>query len=529
MALQIEVVSEERVSPSSRQGEPLRAPLSIIDATAAEFSPCEAVILYNHDPHSPSLLTPDHLRLTLQKTLDAYPQWCGRLHRSPYQPDTISQNHTLRYGRLFLTYGGSDDPGVLFLVAKADRPLAELVPNGQERATSASTWNAADFPLAQLVSQTPLSTKDLNDPSLPSVIIQVTTFACGGIAIALKFAHPLSDAHCMALFARDWAAVSRALLAGTELPRLSPVFNPQLLDKHAAGDIDAPHPDPQIVARAQSLPIHRYDWWISGHDCPFETLAKHIPKVLQTVPADPPGQRLPWSEWDVTAPVSHYLLHFSPSELERLWKNMSAATADRISRHDALLAHVWSCINRARRVGEEDEPVYLDYLLGLRTRTKPQLPPQFVGSPLLIAAISTSGREAATDHPSKLASLIRSTVAGFTPENVAAHLHAKAFEQSPVRFWEGFLGRRHVMVTSWVHTGMYQLDFGCGTPRYVQGVVPKIDGLLHIMEAAPSTSRQDSSPPSKHWADDGVDVQVHLETGSMDRLLRDPVLRKYRD
>ncbi|KAL1962264.1 hypothetical protein VTN77DRAFT_9854 [Rasamsonia byssochlamydoides] len=484
MHLQIEVVSAECVWPSTRPDSPVSAPLSIIDATVADFSPCQAVILFdaNHDPNTSSRLTPDYLRSALQKTLEAYPQWCGRLHQSTYQPGTVPKSHTLRYGRLFLTYGRSDDPGALFIVAKADRPLAELVPSGQESATrDARTWNAANFPAAQLVSQAQLSTKNLDDPSLPSVVVQVTTFSCGGVAVALKFAHLLADAHCMALFAQDWAAVSHALLAGTELPHLSPLFDPQSLDKHAAGNIDAPHPDSQLVAQAHSLPSHRYDWWISHHDCPYETRTKHIPMELPMVPHDPPGQRMSWSEWDVTAPVSHYVLHFSRNELDRLWKDVSAAASIPLSRQDALLAHLWSCINRAR-------------------------------SPIFIAAISTTGREAATGHPSKLASLIRSTVAVFTPENVAAHLHAKAYEQNPVRIWEAILGRRHLLVTSWVHTGMHRVDFGTDTPRYVQGA-----------------GSQDRRPVARHGSAHGVDVQLYLATESMDRLLQNPAVRKYSD
>lgn len=120
----------------------------------------------------------------------------------------------------------------------------------------------------------------------------------------------------------------------------------------------------------------------------------------------------------------HYVLHFYATELESLWKAASNDSAP-VSRQDALLAHVSSCIYRARQLREDDKVVYIDYTMGLRSRVSPPLPDSFVGSPLMIAAISAGGREAATTDSAHLASNIRATVAKFTPGNAAAHLHAK--------------------------------------------------------------------------------------------------------
>ncbi|KAF2153029.1 hypothetical protein K461DRAFT_240356 [Myriangium duriaei CBS 260.36] len=507
MDLNVKIVSRRPVFPSTRIITPLDVPLSIIDATVLNFSPSETVLLYD------AVLSPEVMREALEETLDFYPQWCGRLRRN----DKIN-----RYGRLMLSYGHVEDPGVLFVVGETDVSLSTFLPTPIDRAQRLQAWDASSFPAKQLVPGDSLSTSNLDDPTLHSVTVQLTKFGCGGMAVGLKFAHPLTDAHAMSHFARDWAAMCRAIVIQSPLPQLFPVFDPQLLDAHA-GDVNALDSDPELIARAHALHSHRYDWWISGEDCPYPTDSATVPKGLE--PCDPPGTRIPWSEWDLAAPVSHYVFHFSGPELTRLWQTtLDSQSSGFVSRQDALLAHIWTCINRARGLSDDDGLVHLDYTLGLRARTAPPLPEWFMGSPLIIAAVSTTGRRASRS-PAGVASLIRATVALFTPESVGAHIHAKFHEQSPQRLWQAFLGKRHLLVTSWIHTHMYDVDFGSGKPQYVEAVMPKCDGLLQLMEAAPVDA---SSDGPKHWSDDGVDVQLHLTTEAMEKLLKDPVLRRYR-
>lgn len=516
MALNIVILSEARVLPSSPPQSPVQAPLSIIDATVANFSPSETVLVFDN------AISPLKLRAALEKTLNAYPQWCGSLSRNHYDSNATSSAD--RYGRLKISYGTSRDPGVIFLVATANQSLSSLVPDREQRINFKvhAAWDASIFPSSRFSPKIALSTSNFEDSSLPSFAIQVTTFLGGGMAVALKFAHPLTDAHGMSHFVRDWAAACQAMAAGSAMPIMTPIFEPQMLDKCAAGDINAAHADPKLVTQAAALPCHRHDWWISEEGAPWKN-STQIPVELRDTVHDAPGTKLPWLEWDTTASVLHYVLHFTATEVESLWKAASSVSAP-VSRQDALLAHVSSCIYRARQLGEEDKAVYIDYTLGLRSRVFPPLPDSFVGSPLIIAAISASGREAATTDSAHLALNIRATVAKFTPGNVAAHLHAKLYEQSPQRLWQTFLGRRHLLVTSWIHTRLYDIDFGSGRPRYVEAIMPHMDGLVQLMEAAPMGGSLNAG--KKHWAADGVDVQLHLATETMRRLLDDPILRK---
>jgi hypothetical protein len=52
--------------------------------------------------------------------------------------------------------------------------------------------------------------------------------------------------------------------------------------------------------------------------------------------------------------------------------------------------------------------------------------------------------------------------------------------------------------------------------RYVQSVVPSMDGLVVIQEAAPKANK---TSPCASWAWNGVDVSIHLHGEDMHRLI----------
>jgi hypothetical protein len=492
-----------------------------MDATVGAFGSTEVILLYDATENN-IVLNAQQLKDSLRVTMSSYPQWCGRLRLNNYDP--ASTSHLDRFGRFVITHGGDGEPGVEFVVAKTESILGELVPKAEDRART-RIWNATAFPGKELVPSTLLSQSNLDNPSAPSLIVQLTYFQCGGIALAVKLAHPLADAHCLSYFVRDWAAVTRALINGKLPPVLSPKFGPQGLDRMAAGDIDAKSPDPEVVRRARDLPCHRYDWWASAADCPFPTSSKEVPEVLRGRPHDESGEMMPWSTWDLSAPVEHFVIHFNGAELLEMQK-ASRAVEPRISKQDAVVAHIWKCVNRARDMFHDDEPVYLDYTLGLRNRTNPPLGDRFLGSPILLTAIKASGREAcAEDSSAELAARVRRTVAEFTPDAVAAHFHDKAFDQYPQRLWQTFLGSRHLLTTSWIRTEVYSIDFGRGVPRYVEAVMPKMDGLFQIMEAKPLSRGQGEA--QRLWSEDGVDCHLYLKRGVAERLVQDPLLRRF--
>lgn len=508
--LPTELISRTRLFPDPPLN-PTHTPLSIIDATVIRFSPTAAIWLYEQTPSLDTLAT------SLKVTLNAYPQWAGQLHRASYIPQG---DHTQRYGRLMLTYGEQTDPGIEYIIASSPHNLRSL-----HIQTASDGCTMANFPSDELLSHTtPLALHNAIDfEGLPSVVVQVTTFSDGGAAIAVKMAHPIADAHTLLRFTHDWASVNKSTLANAPRPVLSPVFDPLLLDRAAAGDIDASHPDPAILLLSGKLPQHRYDLWASAKDCPsFLDSATSIPPTLLPEDVGPMGNVLPWSDWDMTAPVSRYFIDFEPAELEGIWVNGSSES--NVSHLDALLAHVWGLIIRARGLGE-DEPYYLDVTFGLRDRLSPPLPSNYLGSPLTLTKVVATGRQGTMHHLAEIATSIRSSLKTYNPSSLSALLHEYAFASDSGRMWNAFFGQRNTIVTSWLKLGVRDIDFGTGVPVYAEAVMPSVDGLIQVMEGV---SSQLNESDSKNWYNAPVSVSLHLRTDVMEKVLQDPELRKYR-
>lgn len=331
-------------------------------------------------------------------------------------------------------------------------------------------------------------------------------------------------------FVKRWAAKTRALARGpvqgdqniVNEALAKPIFDPGLLDRHTAGDLTLPSPDPETVALARALPMHRYDWWdTDAPGCPSwakadaagtkspnaaaQDLAQH-----HLSPSTPP----PWLTWDLAAAVDHVQMRFSAEQVQQLKETAQTdGGAVLLSRLDALLAHLWLLINRARQLQESPAQVFLNISLGVRTRVVPPLPSHFVGSPLVIGHVASTGQtlHARTTTLGGVAVSIRQMMGRFTPEAVAAHLHDAAYEASPQRLWQGFLGARHTLVTAWTRAGVYEVDFvGDGKgPRYAQARMPRMDGLLQVMDVGETG---------------GFDVSLCLEREAMRRLLTDEKL-----
>lgn len=512
----------------------------MLDATVARFAPTSALWLFDPpaEPRARAALSTDQLTLSLRKTLDAYPQLAGQLRRAPFKADD-SGDHTQRHGRLRLTYGSADDPGVELVVARFPGAVAQLAPSATERASRAGGWwDAGQLPSAELLCpDVPLALHDMSSADwagLPCMLVQLTIFDCGGLAIGLRFPHALADAQTLLRFVHDWAAVNRAMAAHAPLPELASVFDPQILDRAAAGDIDAARPDPALVAAARALPLHRYDWWASARGCPaFLADAARVPAELDPAAVGPLGVPLPWAEWDLAADVAHHVLYFGADEVHRMWEAATASTAMtssspstvRVSHLDALLSHVWALIMRARGLGR-DEEAHLDVTLGLRGRLAPPLPDAFLGSPIVVARVTaTGGQAAATQQDSGLgamAAAIRTTLGQFNAATLPALLHEVAHEAGAQRLWHAFLGRRHTIVTSWLRLDVYGVDFvgddEGAPPRYVEAVMPSVDGCVQVMEAGHNDNDN---------GDAGTSVSLHLAADVMNKLLHDPLLRKF--
>jgi hypothetical protein len=276
------------------------------------------------------------------------------------------------------------------------------------------------------------------------------------------------------------------------------------------------------MENALSLPLHRYDWWTSPGQPPAP-----FPEDL---PPAEDSKALPWEEWDTKLPVDQYTIHFTREQIEHLWQKAvqgnSSSTANlSISKHDALLAHIWSCVVRARGLQEDNGPVHCDLVLG--TRPAFGLDGSFIGSPTMMLNIEKAASEVASgDAIRAVSQLVRETVSAVNNrQRLAAHLHSIAYEKSPQRLWQAFLGQRHILVTTWARAGIYDIDFGLGSRiRYADGLVPCLNGCILINEGPPGAPKAPTDMEAQSWTDNGVEVTLPLLREDMQRLLQDPLL-----
>ncbi|KAF3389468.1 hypothetical protein F1880_003395 [Penicillium rolfsii] len=543
--IQVSQLHSERVFPTTKSPEHV-VPLSLLDATTADFAcTCPIWLFERPDKVGDGFDLSEHLRQSLRITLDAYPHWAGQLKSiSTLDPTELKPEelrfppHARRFGRIYSHYEISEDPGIEFVTATSNATLEMLSP--ATRTTEYPLFDRGKVSLNSFVPSLrlakPLGPNVVNEADFlpPIMAIQLTELACGGFALATKNLHPLADIQAVIHFVRDWTKISRWILSGSPVPKphLNPLFDPARLDSMAAGDINDTQPDPAIITKALSLPMHRYDWWSTPALCPWP---QEIPEPFQHQEHTPIGQDMPWSEWDFKAPVSHYLVHLNRVQVNRIYETTIGGTRQdasdsRISRHDAVLAHIWSCITRARQLGEDTGLVHCDLAYG--TRVALGLGGNFIGSPTLMMNIEMTGVElASASIPEEqrrrlIARRIRNTVNQIGDKTaLGAHLHSLAFEKTPQRIWQGFLGRRHLIVTTWARAGLYEIDFGLSSYpgiRYAEGILPTLDGDVLIKDAPPSGG-QDGFSGAKNWTDYGVDVSLYLRTEDMERLIQDPL------
>jgi len=462
------------------------------------------VWIYSAGPPLPDLLK------GLEIALDSYRPWTGQLHFTKFNP---GGNHTERYGRLAISYGTNADPGIEVIVAKTSQSADVLVPSMENRVI----WGPNDSFNTFIDSFPPLALHNLVDfQGLPSVIIQITSLDGGGLIVGIKIAHPLADAQSLVGFASDWAMITHSLIHSTPPPAISSVFSPVLLDISAAGNIDKPNPDPIILERAHGLPIHRYDWWASSENAPSWALqATIIPPEISKNAVGDFGSPLKWSNWDSMAPISRCIFRISALQLQKIRRVACPPGGKWISHLDALLAHFWALIMRARET-KKDEAHYLDLTVGFRSRVSPPLPKTFIGSPLTLVYAAAVGREA-DDSLQKLAANIRSTLEKFDGEALSAVLHDMAYDTSSQRYWNAFLGRQNTVVTSWLGLDIYKVDFGCGRASYVDSVMPECDGCLQVMEDPIQRG-------GKKWYEGDVLVSLHLREDVLKKLIQDDKL-----
>ena len=533
------ITSQVRLHADPRPSSLTETRLSILDAAAVAFPPANCVWFYESvaNRNGATDLSISSLSQSLQLTVNEYPQWTGQLQLNPFISGGSPKQ---RFGRLLLKYGSTLDPGIEFIVAESSLRLDDFLPSAKDQLSG--QWDATRIPTDDFVSRTPFALEDGSTYlGLPAIALQITTFACGGLAIAIKMSHALADAQSMVGFVRNWAAVNVALSEKQPPPFIDNTFDPSLLERATAGDLNDTKPDPNLIKISRRLPVHRYDRWMLDESCPpaFRPSMEVTKPISQEKAPLSLALPIPWPEWQFSEPSLYYHLYFSASEIDAIWESAVSGFQADVSHLDALVAHLWKTLSRARNL-HPTETVYLNTVLGIRTRLAQPLPQNFIGSPTMHIHTAVQGQTMATASIGTIAKMIRDTITELNPGTVPALLHDMSYEAGAQRLWQFFLGRRHTTCTSWLRQGVSTMPFVRGImPRYVESGMPHtMDGIVKIMEApllkkgryAANGERNTAAgngerKTKRHWKDDGVLVSLVMNKQVMERLLQDPLLR----
>ena len=465
------------------EGEPTVIPLSVTDV-AAPPSTTKGVYFYRHT-------NLEKLTKSLQAAVDAVPAWSGTVRFVTYVPDgTVYQRH----GHVEVAYNFDDDPGISYEIVESSKLMEEAL--SESKPVGEGVKEAMDIAPYLALGENPNALVFPPFVPGPAVRFKVTKFKCGGIGLGVVFTHYLADAISTQLFLDVWSS------AYNDEPIEPIVFAPRDID-NLAFSLD--QKDPDVLAQAAKIPRRVYDWWASKDFAPKEFLgACEGPQEL--IDKEPYGIPIEFGDVD----VQDYIFHFSKQEIEGMYKDVANAGV-RVSHMNALVAHMWTCIRRARDL---DEEATLHMSIGLRNRLPgPVKFSRHVGS--LVdrgMAISSFFENNIVEN----ARLIRQTINGYTSELMPSLLHDVAMKVSPIRYFGSNFKNSNTLVTTWVPHNLKQIKFG--TFVEVIRCANHANGIIFV----------NGMNGTKKWYDNGASVSFVASPKVLEKLIADPELRKYK-
>eukprot|EP01018_Ginkgo_biloba_P034340 Gb_21450 [translate_table: standard] len=266
---------------------------------------------------------------------------------------------------------------------------------------------------------------------LPLLVVQVTKLR-DGIAIGCTLNHALADGTSIWHFFNSWAQFCRDS---------KPIF------------LNAPIP----------IPIHNRLFTTSGST----TLVRlDLPRHEPARPFSPPLLR-------------EKIFHFSTEMISMLKDRAnrgSKGCQPPISSFQALSAHVWLAITRARRLGPH-EPTTFKLAVNCRGRLVPPLPSSYFGNAIQFVSTTVKAGELLGNDIDFAAGLLHQIIDEHRDANIREALNR--WVMAPVVFQPGKCDPNCVMMGSSPRFPMYDNDFGWGKPVAVRsGWANKFDGKL---------------------------------------------------
>ncbi|XP_059657762.1 stemmadenine O-acetyltransferase-like [Cornus florida] len=397
MKIEIEVVTTETIKPSSPTPNHLgHYQLSFLDQLAPPvFMPL--VLFYPLDTNT---------KFTNMDVLD----------KSNHLKSSLSEALTLFYplaGRVVDNlYVDCNDTGVPYVDAKAACRLSEVV------------RDPIPHELNKLI---PYELDDIRD--LP-IVIQVTMFTCGGIAISLGISHKVADALSFLYFINSWAAIAR-------------------------GDCDIP--------------------------CPlFESAALFPPRDLTGFKP---------STGIVKENIVTKRLVFTASKIAALRDKYTNTTTKhcptRPTRIEALSAFIWTRFMASARAktGHDDKTYTVLHAVNLRNRFDPPLTENYFGN-ISRHAVAFPSMDSTEDECHGIVDLMRDSLrkidGDFVTKLRETDNHLNFIKERAEKFIRGEVVT--FSFTSLCRFPTYEADFGWGKPIWVGSASLTFKNLVCFMD-----------------------------------------------
>ncbi|KAL3830423.1 hypothetical protein ACJIZ3_019225 [Penstemon smallii] len=456
--LKIEIISEENIKPSSATPDHLKThEVSVFDQLFPHMHMPFIYFYANEINHQDDNLIQKRrqlLKQSLSETLTRFYPLAGK----------VKDNRHI----------DCNDDGVYYVEAKASNFLSDFLKHPDDNKS-----------INRLLPFDPNSIHELLSSKTYLVMIQVTVFGCGGMAIGLYTSHKIIDGFTHATFLKAWAATTRELGSCSE-------------------------------NRSININIHP-NFKISPSTFPSNpTLPADAKMLFLTMLSGKKNKRARFV--------------FSASSIATLKKKAGASSTS--SRVMAVTGLIWKCVMAASSKARSKDSNKCDNIprssaltlaVNLRERSSPPMPPYTVGNMVWsTSAIMNNISTAYDDDDDDLRSL-NSIIQGL--KNSVDIINSDFIEKMKgeegslqvVELWKErklFRSKENIYyfgVTSLCRNGNKEIDFGWGRPIWVSNGIADTDTLLTNVVVLMDTR-----------SGNGIEAWVTLTEEEMAFLERDP-------
>ncbi|EFJ38141.1 BAHD family acyltransferase, clade IV [Selaginella moellendorffii] len=421
-----------RNSSSSRKSGRRNVPLSTCDLAIPNVY---AMAIYAFKaPTRPGVV--EELERGLAEALDEYPEWAGRLCKDSSSSSSSSSSSCS--SGLSGSVGSSkvvidlNDDGVALMEASMDCCLQDLMP----------------FNPCPLLFQLVPATKSVEE----LLLVQVTSFKCGGIVLGVAWHHRLADGQAFFSFMDNWSRLTRG----------APLACSPFRDRSAlnAGETAQPLQDDYLLLSPPQAPA----------------------------PAPDPGAAK-------TPPLAARKFHFSMDLLQRIKRRAggdsstdepASSTTRGVTTFESLTAHLWRCITKARGITGDTKTQIMIPMNG-RSRLEPAIPESYFGNATFMPSSGTEAGELTSRPLCYAAQLVHGAIIKADSSYLRSALELMELQNRMMKDEEVAevvvppSMSPHVVVTSWVRFPLYDVDFGWGTPLYVGNVLDLYEGIMILL------------------------------------------------